>query len=232
MFHLSFSFTEPLKKSLAIIIGVLFIDQVLKFWVKTHMYLGEEHTVFGNWFIIHFTENPGMAFGMELGGNFGKIFLSLFRILVALLGGFYLFKLIRKESHPGLIICGSLILAGALGNIIDSIFYGKIFSDSMHSVSILFPAGGGYGGWLHGKVVDMLYFPLIETHFPSWFPIWGNEEFVFFRPVFNIADSSISIGVTLVFLFQKKFFPEKKEQATTVNPVEQEPMNAPITEAS
>ncbi len=168
------------------------------------MYMGQEFRI-ANWFIIHFTENNGMAFGLELGGESGKMFLSIFRILASLAIGWYLLHLIRKKAHPGLIISFSFIFAGAMGNIIDSVFYGVIFSDSYHGVAQMFPAGGGYAGFLHGQVVDMLYFPLISGVFPDWFPVWGGESFLFFRPVFNIADSSISTGAVLFLLFQKKF---------------------------
>ena len=150
-----------------------------------------------------------MAFGWELGGEHGKTILTLFRIGVALFGGWYLWKLIREKAHPGLISCGALILAGAFGNIVDSVFYARIFSDSYYSLGVLFPPEGGYGGWLQGKVVDMLYFPIIDTTIPDWFPFWKNEDFVFFRPVFNIADSSITIGLFMIILFYKKFFKEE-----------------------
>lgn len=210
-----------LKKSLLIVFGVLFIDQLLKIWVKTHMFLGQEYHILGNWFIIHFTENNGMAFGMEFAGNYGKLALSIFRIIAVSAIGWYMVKLSRKKDIKlGLIICISLIFAGAVGNIIDSAFYGLIFNESVFQVAQLFPDGGGYGTFLHGKVVDMLYFPLIQSHFPQWFPFWGGEEFVFFRPVFNIADSSITIGVLSLLLFQRKFF--KKEELSADIPNETE----------
>ena len=199
-----------MKRSLLIIFLVLFIDQAVKIWIKTHMYLGQEFHVFGNWFIIHFTENNGMAFGLEFGGSFGKLFLSMFRIAAVIAIGWYLAYLVKSKAHKGLITCFSLIFAGAIGNILDSALYGMIFSDSMNQLSRLFPPEGGYAGFLHGRVVDMLYFPLIESHFPQWFPFWGGEEFLFFRPVFNIADSSISIGVAILFIWQKRFYPEQK----------------------
>jgi signal peptidase II len=196
-----------LKKAALIVLAILVIDQVLKFWIKTTFYMGESHAVLGNWFLLHFTENEGMAFGMKLGGNYGKLLLSLFRIFAVIIITWWLYRVTRKGAGTMLVVCISLILAGALGNIIDSAFYGLIFNDSTYmQVATLFPTGGGYGSFLHGKVVDMLYFPIIETHYPSWFPIWGGEEFVFFRPVFNIADSSITTGVMILIFFQKKVF--------------------------
>ncbi|MEO8086964.1 MAG: lipoprotein signal peptidase [Bacteroidota bacterium] len=195
------------KRPLLIIFFVLLVDQVIKIWIKTHLFLGQEYHIAGNWFIIHFTENNGMAFGLEFGGAFGKLILSVFRIALVTGIGWYLWRLIQTKSTAGSIVCFSLIFAGAIGNIIDSAFYGLIFSDSTEGVSSLFPAAGGYAGFLHGRVVDMLYFPLFSGTFPSWIPVWGGEPFQFFRPVFNIADSSISIGVMLLLLFQKKYFP-------------------------
>jgi len=202
-----------LKRSLLIIFLVLLIDQSVKIWIKTHMYLGQEFPVFGNWFIIHFTENNGMAFGLEFGGSFGKLFLSIFRIAAVTAIGWYLGYLVRTRAHRGLIACFSLIFAGAIGNIIDSAFYGMLFTESATRVSEFMPAEGGYAGFLHGRVVDMLYFPIIDSHFPSWFPVWGGEEFMFFRPVFNIADSAISVGVMILFLFQKKLYPKEETKA-------------------
>lgn len=192
--------------SLIVILLILFFDQFLKIWVKTTFILGQEINVTGNWFLLHFTENNGMAFGIEFSGRFGKIVLSLLRIIAVCGIGWYIFILCRKNAHIGFIISVSLIWAGAFGNIIDSAFYGMIFSESYMNVAEIFPPGGGYSSFLHGKVVDMLYFPLIESKFPSWFPFWANEHFIFFRPVFNIADSSITSGVVLIILFQKKFF--------------------------
>lgn len=198
-----------MKRALLVVFLVLLIDQVTKFYIKTHMFLGEEHAVLGNWFIIHFTENNGMAFGMELQGEYGKLILSSFRILAVLGITWYLYDLTRKKAHKGLITSIALILAGAVGNIIDSVFYGVLFSDSNYQIARFLPEEGGYAGLLHGKVVDMLYFPILTGHFPDWFPLWANEEFIFFRPVFNIADTSITIGVILILLFQKNFFKQE-----------------------
>ncbi len=195
-----------MKRSLIIIFLVLLVDQVFKIWIKTHMYLGEEFSVFGNWFLIHFTENNGMAFGLEFGGSFGKLMLSIFRIALVIGIGWYLFHLIKIKSPTGLIVCFSLIFAGAIGNIIDSVFYGMIFSESNAGIAQLFPAGGGYSKLFHGRVVDMLYFPLFDGQFPQWMPVWGGQNFSFFREVFNIADSSITVGVASLLIFQKKFY--------------------------
>lgn len=196
-----------------LILVILIIDQVSKVYVKTHFYLGEDLPVLGNWFKLHFIENEGMAWGWKLGesGSWGKIALTLFRLVAVFFGVYYIGKIIREKMHKGFIVCVGLIFAGAVGNLIDSLFYGLIFEESNYStqnLATMFPEGGGYAGFLHGKVVDMLYFPIIEGTYPSWFPFWANEPFLFFSPVFNIADSSISIGLILILLFQKRFFPE------------------------
>lgn len=188
-----------------IVLLVLIIDQWSKIWIKTNMFLGEEFPVLGDWFIIHFTENNGMAFGLELAGEYGKLALTLFRIIVVTFIGVYLFKL-PKSTPKGLLVTGALIFAGAVGNIIDSVFYGVIFNDSINQIASIFPDSGGYATLLHGKVVDMLYFPLIEGYFPDWLPIWGGEYFLFFRPVFNVADSAITIGILSLLIFQRKYF--------------------------
>jgi len=204
-----------LKKTILIVFLVLAADQVLKFWIKTHMTLGQEIHVLGNWFILHFTENEGMAFGFSFGGATGKLILSIFRIIAVIIIGIYIYRLRKRSTHPGLVISFALIMAGALGNIFDSAFYGLIFSQSSyHTVATLFPPEGGYNSFLHGKVVDMLYFPVIDTILPEWVPIRGGEQFIFFRPVFNIADSSITTGVFMLLIFQNKFF-EKKESETS-----------------
>jgi signal peptidase II len=194
------------KKSTLFILLILIADQTLKIWVKTHLEIGQEIHLFGNWGILHFIENNGMAFGMEMGGKPGKIILSLFRI-VAIFGiGWFLNSLIIKKANLGLILAVSAIMAGAIGNIIDSAFYGIIFNESYNQTAVLFPPGGGYSSFLHGKVVDMFYFPIINSHWPEWSPVKPGESFVFFRPVFNIADSAITCGVISILLFQKKMF--------------------------
>lgn len=196
-----------MKKALAIVFAVLLADQGLKFWVKTHMMLGQEFEIFP-WFIIHFTENMGMAFGMELGGDWGKLALSLFRMLAAVGLAYYLHIMVKKRASNGAIVAISLVFAGAVGNIIDGAIYGMLFSESYGQVATLFPADGGYAPFLYGRVVDMFYFPLVEGHFPSWFPMWANEHFLFFRPVFNIADAAITCGMALIIILQKEFFGE------------------------
>jgi signal peptidase II len=199
------------KYPLLAIFLVLLLDQTLKIYVKTHFISGEEYRVAGKWFRIHFTENPGMAFGMEFGGDYGKLTLSIFRILAALFGIYYIRHLLKTNQHIGYITCVGLIFAGAVGNIIDSMFYGLIFNESEFQIAQFMPAEGGYAGFLHGHVVDMLYFPVLNGTFPSWVPVWGGEPFEFFRPVFNLADASISFGVFFILLFQKRFFVKKPE---------------------
>ncbi|MBE0679551.1 MAG: lipoprotein signal peptidase [Bacteroidales bacterium] len=198
------------NKALLLIFSILLIDQVLKIFIKTNMVIGEEIPVLGNWFRIHFLENNGMAFGMEWGGKAGKAALSIFR-MVAIIGiSWYLDSIIRKKASLGLVLSVSAIIAGAAGNLIDSAFYGMIFSESWHTTAILFPEGGGYSSFLQGRVVDMFYFPVIDTHWPDWSPIKPGQSFIFFRPVFNIADTSITTGVLAILLFQKRFLDDNK----------------------
>lgn len=177
--------------------------------------MGESHPVIGNWFRLYFIENEGMAYGWKFGGEWGKIILSLFRLAAVIFGIFYLLRIIKSKYHPGFIACVALIFAGALGNLIDSMFYGIIFEESsanLLNIAKIFP-DQGYAGFFHGKVVDMLYFPIIRnTHFPSWVPVWGGEDFEFFRPIFNLADAAISTGVIAILLFQKRFFGQQKSK--------------------
>lgn len=203
-------------KLLAVILSILVVDQALKIWIKTNLSLGDEIVVFKNWFILHFVENNGMAFGFEFAGEYGKMFLSIFRILAVIAIGWYLFRLTKEKEMPfGFLVCIALIFAGAIGNIIDSLFYGMIFNHSYGQVANLFPEGGGYSGFLHGRVVDMFYFPLLQGQYPEWLPIKGGQNFIFFRPVFNIADSSITIGIFSILIFYRGYFgkAEKTENA-------------------
>jgi len=206
-------------KSILIIFIILIADQVLKIWIKTSMSLGDEIVVFKDWFILHFVENNGMAFGFEFAGEYGKVFLSVFRILAVFAIGWYLFKLAKQKDIPfGFIASITLIFTGAIGNIIDSLFYGLIFEHSYGQISTIFPEGGGYATFLHGKVVDMFYFPLISGNYPNWVPVIGGNSFIFFRPVFNIADSSITIGIFSILIFYRRYFnkPEENEDEVAV----------------
>lgn len=215
-----------MKKALFIIVPIILIDQILKIWIKTHMHLGEEFNVLGNWFIIHFTENNGMAFGMEFAGETGKVILTLFRISAIIAIGWYLNHLIKQKAGFTLLLSISLIFTGALGNILDSVFYGVLFSESnFYQVAAFLPETGGYASLLHGKVVDMFYFPIINSYYPDWIPILGGKDFIFFRPVFNIADSAITVGVfILIFLQGNIFVKQKKNEQKKAK--ENQPINA------
>lgn len=187
--------------AILVIVLVLVLDQSSKIWVKTNMALYDSIEI-TKWFKIYFVENNGMAFGIEA---IGKLFLSIFRIIAVTFIGVYLVKVIKKGYKVGFIICISMVLAGAFGNIVDSVFYGEIFTASYPGhVAHIVPIGEGYSSWLHGKVVDMLYFPIIETTLPSWVPFWGGTEVLFFRFIFNLADASISVGVALLLLFYRR----------------------------
>ena len=212
---------SKLQKSILIVVLVLLVDQILKIWIKTNMTLGQEFPVIGHWFIIHFVENNGMAFGFEFGGEYGKIFLSLFRVVAVFGIGWYILQLIKKGLPMGFIACVSLIFAGAIGNIIDSAFYGLIFNDSYGQVSTLFPEGGGYATFLHGRVVDMFYFPLISGVYPDWVPFAGGGDFQFFRPVFNVADSAISVGIFSIIIFYRKQFNNLDKKGKEEAPIDQ-----------
>ncbi len=213
-----------MKKVHAIILIALIVlaDQVLKFYVKTNFELNTSRPVFGEWFHLYFVENPGMAYGWKFGGNWGKIALTVFRMGAVIFGVFYLGRVIRQGYHNGFIFCASLIFAGALGNLIDSCFYGLIFdkgmvfnaemNDYMGYGGLALLSAKGYGAFLHGNVVDMLYFPVIKGVFPTWMPIWGGEPFEFFRPIFNLADAAISGGVITILVFQNTFFKQLREK--------------------
>ncbi|MAJ90074.1 MAG: lipoprotein signal peptidase [Flavobacteriales bacterium] len=194
-----------LKKIFITTLIVVLADQILKIWIKTHMVLGQNFEIF-NWFIIHFTENNGMAFGIEFGGATGKIILTLFRIAIVIAGVFYIKTIIKNTFPNGALIALGLIIGGAIGNIIDSCFYGLIFEDSYANVASIFPESGGYAGLFSGKVVDMFYLPIINTSLPDWLPIFGGDQFVFFKPVFNIADAGISVGVFMLLLLYRNNF--------------------------
>jgi len=216
---------------------IVVIDQALKVFVKTHYNVGEWRPVLGNWFRLYFIENEGMAYGWKFGGEFGKMLLTLFRLAAVIFGVFYLQRIIKKKYHPGFIFCAALIFAGALGNLIDSMFYGLIFTNSpdicfggnyssisnmmqYHNatcVAKLVPFGSGYGKFLQGRVVDMLYFPIVDTQMPGWVPFIGGKNFIFFEPVFNVADAAISVGVITLVLFQKRLVHRKNITATTVS---------------
>jgi signal peptidase II len=200
-----------LKKAIGIIVLILLIDQISKIYIKTNFALGESVEVFG-WFKILFVENKGMAWGVELPGSYGKLFLTLFRILAITAIGYWLYDAVKKKSSKILIVAIALIFAGAFGNIIDSVFYGIIFDESLYKgeVAAFMPEAGGYAPVFHGHVVDMLHFPLIDTTWPAWVPWLGGDPLSFFDPVFNIADSAITIGVLLLLIFNKRAFPKSK----------------------
>ncbi len=195
------------KKAVLLIVVILIMDQVVKILVKTNMTIGESITVFNSWFYIKFIENPGMAFGIDIPGRFGKPLLTIFRIIAVSAIGWYLNLMIVKKAKPGLILFIALIFAGAMGNIIDCTFYGLIFNESTYfNTATMFPDGGGYAHFLQGRVVDMFYFPIINGTYPQWFPWLHGQEFVFFRPIFNLADASISVGIFAILIFQKRYF--------------------------
>jgi signal peptidase II len=203
-----------LKHVFGVIVLLLIADQTLKFWVKTHFHLYEEVQVIKPWFRLYFIENEGMAYGATFGsGDWAKLALTLFRLGAVIFGTFYLIRIVREKYHKGFILCAALIYAGALGNLIDSLFYGMIFTASHRGdgFSQAF-TGHGYAGFLHGSVVDMLYFPIIDNKvLPGWIPIWGGKPFTFFQPIFNIADACISVGVISILIFQHKFFKKHRQ---------------------
>jgi len=221
-----------LKRStltILILFSVLLIDQVLKIWIKTHMTYGEEFGILGlSWARIHFVENEGMAFGISFGGSGGKLALSLFRIVAVGFLIYILRSLIKARESVGLIACFALILAGAIGNILDSAFYGLIFSESSYhgAPAVMFPDGGGYAPFLFGRVVDMFYFPMIDTIMPDWVPVIGGERFQFFKPVFNVADSAISVGVLSMLFFHRDFL---RSGSTKEEDTQNASASAPLT---
>lgn len=212
---------DTLKRSHIVILTILLVlvlDQWLKVWVKLNLSYGDGFDILGlSWAKIHFVENPGMAFGITLGGKVGKLILSIFRIVMVGVLLYIISGFIKSKEPIGFLISFALIIAGAIGNIIDGTFYGLLFSESTFhgGPAVFMPNTGGYASFLHGRVVDMFYFPLIDTVLPSWFPIWGGERFEFFRPVFNLADAAISVGVASIILFHRQFFvsdsPKKQE---------------------
>lgn len=214
------------KRTIFLIITLIVIaDQALKIFVKTHYHPGESHPFLGNWFQLYFVENEGMAYGWKFGGGFGKIALTLFRLMAVIFGIFYLKKINEKKYHRGYILCVALVFAGALGNLIDSMFYGLIFDKSSfdtYTTAKIFPAHG-YAGFLHGNVVDMFYLPVFHVdQLPKWIPFFGEKPFSFFNYIFNVADASVSIGVICILLFRGRFFKSihKNPDSENVMPLE------------
>lgn len=217
-----------LRYVVLLILLIILVDQALKIWIKTSYPTGDTNLTSLPWFRLHFIENPGMAWGWKFGNETGKMILTLFRLAAVIFGTWYIGRIVKQQYRRGFIVCAALIYAGALGNLIDSMFYGMIFDKGLHydpSINdyVSYPgiaafSSHGYSSFLHGSVVDMLYFPIIKNaHYPSWFPFVGGDEFEFFSPIFNIADASISVGVITLLLFQKRFF--KKHHAEENHPV-------------
>lgn len=198
-----------------IILLVLVADQVVKVLVKTHMQIGEEIPLIGSWCLLHFVENEGMAFGMAFGGSVGKLVLSLFRLIASSAILWLLIHLVRRDARTLLLVSLSLIFVGAIGNLIDSCFYGLIFNESYYRVAEFLPAEGGYAPFLFGRVVDMFYFPIIDTTWPQWMPLCGGRPFQFFNAIFNVADAAITIGVGLLIIDQ--LFGKKETEADDKN---------------
>jgi signal peptidase II len=205
-----------LRSAVLIVLLIIVMDQALKVWIKTTFPFGHVMDIMGfRWAKLYFIENEGMAWGWKFGGTVGKMALTLFRLGAVIFGTWYLAKVVRQKYSKGFIVCACLIYAGALGNLIDSMFYGMLFSHSDYAtVASMFPPDGGYAGFLHGRVVDMLYFPIVHTRLPDWIPLVGGNDFEFFSPIFNIADAAISTGVITLLVFQKRFFHREVEDVT------------------
>jgi len=211
-----------------LVLLILFVDQALKIWVKTSFNLHENRQMLGSGAQLYFVENMGMAYGWSFGGNWGKLALTVFRMVAVVFGTWYIGRIIAEKYHKGFIICAALIYAGAIGNLLDSMFYGIIFDKGMlldnptngyiYYDGVAKIGGKGYASFLYGNVVDMLYFPIIKGHYPKWFPFKAGEYFEFFRPIFNIADAAISTGVISILVFQRRFF--KKKEVITNSTVE------------
>ncbi|RYD52455.1 MAG: lipoprotein signal peptidase [Sphingobacteriales bacterium] len=209
------------RYALILILLVLVIDQATKIYIKTHFYYGEEVNYIGTWARLHFLENEGMAFGLKISNTpIGKLVLTLFRLAAVVFGFVLIRRFVRRGYSKGLIVCSALILAGALGNLIDSMFYGLIFTESSFHVARMVPFGQGYGKFLYGRVVDMFYFPMVDASIPAGWPLVGGKRIAFFEPVFNVADAAISIGVIVLLLFQKRFMPSTFNTAPPPSPVD------------
>lgn len=215
-------------RNLALIVALVVIaDQALKIYIKTTLPLNTSREMLGESFQLYFVENPGMAYGWKFGGEWGKVALTVFRLIAVVFGTWYLGSIIKKKYHKGFIIMAGLVYAGAIGNLIDSCFYGMVFdkgmlynaalNDYVNYEGLARFSSTGYASFLHGNVVDMFYFPVIRGTFPDWFPLWGGEDFEFFRPIFNIADAAITTGVLSILVFQRRFFKHAgNEQHNTV----------------
>lgn len=206
---------QKIRLTIILVAATVIIDQIVKIWVKTHLYIGEDIALIGEWCRLHFIENEGFAFGTAFGGSIGKLILTTFRLVMSGVIIWYIIKKIKENGRTSFIVCLALILAGAIGNIVDSCFYGLIFSESSYNVAVLFPPEGGYASLFLGKVVDMFYFPLFEFDWPQWIPLLGGKHFEFFNAIFNVADAAITIGV--IWLIIELVLIQKKSESTSSN---------------